>query len=125
MSLSETLQEISQRHHAAIKILQGGPRGGGMKGGIGEHHLAMAKESCEAIADDFINAHYNADKAPTKQEMEAIEKTLNDKVKQCRQTVGYTLLASTNEQFQYVVQPVMYKIRKAFEGFKSKNKIGF
>lgn len=125
MSLSERLQEISQRHQKEINALRQKGRSGGTKAQIGEHHLAMAKESCEAITDQFINAHLDNDVAPTKEEIETVEKRMNNIVKQCGQTVDYTFLPSTNEQFQYVVQPFMYKIRKAFKGYKSKNKIGF
>lgn len=126
MSLNETLLDISQRHHREIKVLrETSPRSGETKGQIGDQHLGMAKESCETIANYFIKTHLHNDVAPTKQEMETIEEKLNDIVKQCRHTVDYTLLASTNQQFQYVVQPFMYQIRKAFEGFKPKNRIGF
>jgi len=125
MALNEALHAISQQHLEEIRVLRAGPRSGAKKGQIGDHHLTMANESCEAIADDFINTHLDNDVAPTNEEIETIEKTLNDTVKQCRQTVDYTLLASTNQQFQYIVQPFMYKIRKAFDGVKPKNKIGF
>ena len=126
MSLIEVLQEISGRHHKQIKVLrETGPRSGGTKAQIGDRHLAMAKESCEAIAHDFINVHLDNGIAPTKEEMDGVEKRINDTVRQCQHPVEYTLLPSTSEQFQVIAPPLLYKIRKAFEGFRPKNKIGF
>ena len=127
MALTDVLLEISGRHHEAIASLrQTHPTGGALKGAIGDHHLAMARESCEAIAEDFITAHLNSNAGPpTDTELADIQRRLEDTVRQCENPVGYYLPASTNMQFPYVVPSIMAKIRKALVGLKAKDRIGF
>jgi hypothetical protein len=127
MSLTAVLQEIGERHHRQIRSIEAtAPRGGGRDGAIGGHKLAIARESCEAIADDFIQAHLNKNSAPTDKELQAVGEKMNGVVNACLQAGGtYRILASIAQQFQYVTAGPMYKIRKAFVGFSSKNQIGF